>query len=69
MKNRILQPFLLLGMLLSVMVYCIVLLIIWPVFFLGGLIWKENIFWDMMNFYSDNIPDLPEFDNNNNLKF
>lgn len=58
--NKLKQTFLNLIMLLIVILYCIIMIISWPIFFLGAFIWKNNIFIKMNSFFFDNIPTLPD---------
>jgi len=60
MKYRILQPFLLLGMTLSVILYCFAMIIIWPIFFIGAIVWKIKIVHRMLDFYFNSVPEIPE---------
>lgn len=60
MKYRITQPFLILGMIISVMLYCLIMLVIWPVFLIGAYVWKFDTFWKMMDFLYSHIPEMPD---------
>lgn len=60
MKYRIIQPFLLLLTLLGVIIYCIAVLILWPIFLIGSWFWSFETLHDMLCFYLDLIPEIPE---------
>jgi hypothetical protein len=61
MKYRLLIPALSLAMLITLIVYCLLLLVFWPFFFVFGIIiWKEDKFWRMNDIYISVFPDMPE---------
>lgn len=61
-KYRLTQPWYSFIILLTITIYCIVLLILFPIFFLGGLYWKPKDFWRMQRFMMNKIPKVPEED-------
>ena len=62
-KYKIRQPFLLLVTLLCIIFYCIILLIIWPIFLIGTYVWKFNIVLNRLQFFLEHIPEIPTIDN------
>jgi len=58
--NRIKQLFYLLGMLLTTLLYCSVLLIFYPIFFIGNIFQKNDTFWEGLHWFIDRIPEIPE---------
>ena len=63
-KMRLTQPFLLLIMVILVIIYCIALLLFWPIYLIGSFVWSDKILIHMNNFYYNNIPNI----NNNDSK-
>jgi len=68
MNDRIKQPIMLLGMILILLTYAIVLLCVWVMSIIGFIFWRNEIFWDWVDFIRDAIPEMPDDINNKNLK-
>lgn len=65
MKKRLLQPFLLFGMIFINIIYNLVLLIILPIIFISGFFCDDNKFWKTYSWFFDMIPSMPENENEN----
>lgn len=57
-KYRITQPLLLLGMLLTVLLYCVISCLIWIVFFLAGFLLTKDAFWKLSDYFYKHIPKI-----------
>ena len=60
LKYRLIQPLLSLGMILLNIIYLGTMLVLWPLFFIGGLLWKKETFWKINDFFFSSIPNIPE---------
>ena len=59
-KQRIIQPLFMLGMILLNIIYNILLLITWIIILIPSFFWKTKVFWNMTNWFRNSIPEIPE---------
>jgi len=56
--NKVVQPLLMLGLLLIVIILSLLLIAFWPVYFLAGLFMKHKSFWKWQETFFETIPQL-----------
>lgn len=57
--NRIKQPFFYLMILLTIITYCLIFLVSWPIYFICGLFWREKDFRRVHSMLHHYLPSLP----------
>ena len=63
MKNRLIYSGCQLAMILLNLIYCLLLLLLFPFMFIGYIFWKKETFWKMSNWYIKAIQEIPDIEN------